>query len=587
MGLIYQIIFIIYICLLWCTFMVKPIIIKNGFVIDPLNNIKEKKDIYIENGVIVENEPKDAQIIDASGKVVFPGGVDVHSHIAGAKVNKGRLFRPEDHIKDPVKKTKITRSGTGYSILSTFVTGYRYAQMGYTTVIEPASVPLKTLHTHEEFIDIPILDKALFPLMGNNWFVMKYITENNPEFLAGYIAWLMKTIKGYAVKIVNPAGNESWKWGKNVESIDDPNLGWEVTARQIVTGLAAANEKLGMPHTIHVHTNNLGHPGCYETTLETLRAMEGINGNTSRKNKIHITHIQFNSYGGTSWKDFCSEGPTIAKYINEHDHVTCDIGQVIFCSTTTMTADGPWEFGLQNITGLANFIPGGIKWLNGDVEAEDSSGVVPYIFKKKVLVNAVQWAMGLEIMLSITDPWKVYLTTDHPNGGPFIFYPKVISWLMSKKARDEELKTLKPEAVEKTTLPSIDREMTLEEIAIITRAGTAKVLGLKNRGHLGAGALGDVAIYDIGVEETDPHKIEKGFAKAVYTIKNGIIVVKNGEIVAAPPGKTIWVNKSLPEDLENALVEDIKANWYYYYSTNFVNYPVSMEYLPYSEEIKL
>ena len=325
----------------------------------------------------------------------------------------------------------------------------------------------------------------------------------------------------------------------------------------------------------------------YEITLESLKALEKINGNSNRKNKVHITHIQFYSYGGTSWKDICSEGATIAKYINEHDHVTCDMGQVIFCNTTAMTADGPWQYALQNVSGLANGIPGGIKWLNGDVEAEDSSGVVPYIFRRSVGVNCIQWAIGLEIMLSVTDPWKMFITTDHPNGGPFYFYPKVISWLMSKKARDEELAKLKPEASERTTLPSIDREMTLEEIAIVTRAGTAKILGLKNRGHLGEGALGDVAIYNINPEEKDPLTIEKAFAKAVYTIKSGIIVVKDGEIVATPPGRTIWVNKSLPEDLENALVEDIKANWYQYYTTSFANYPVSMDYLPYPEEIKI
>ncbi|MHA1311543.1 MAG: formylmethanofuran dehydrogenase subunit A [Candidatus Helarchaeota archaeon] len=567
--------------------MVKPLIIKNGFVIDPLNKICEKKDIYIKDGVIVSSAPKGAKVIDASGLIVMPGGVDLHSHISGAKVNKGRIFRPEDHIKDPVKKTDITRSGTGYSVPSTFVTAYRYAQMGYTTVFEPATPPLKTIHTHEEFLDMPIIDKACFPLMGNNWFIMKYILEDNFEYLTAYVAWLIKATRGYAVKIVNPGGDESWKWGKNVESIDDPNLGWEVTARQIVTALCKANEKLKLPHTIHVHTNNLGHPGCYETTLATFKAVEGINGNTSRKNNFHITHIQFNSYGGTSWKDFCSEGPTLAKYINEHDHITCDMGQVIFGNTTTMTADGPWEFGLQNITGLANFIPGGIKWINADVEAETSSGIVPYIFKKSTAVNAIQWAIGLEIMLSINDPWKIFLTTDHPNGGPFIFYPKVISWLMSKKARDEELKTMKSEASERTTLPSIDREMTLEEIAIVTRAGTAKVLGLNNRGHLGEGALGDVAIYNIGLEEKDAHKIEKGFAKAIYTIKNGIVVVKDGEITATPDGRTIWVNKMLPDDLEQALIEEMKDLWFQYYSTSFSNYIVNMAYLPYNEEIKI
>jgi formylmethanofuran dehydrogenase subunit A len=568
--------------------MTKPLIIKNGIVIDPLNEINgEKKEIYIENGVIVSKEPKNAKIIDAKGMLVMPGGVDVHSHIAGPKVNKGRLFRPEDHVIDPVKKTKLTRSGVGYSCPSTFIIGYRYAQMGYTTVMEPATAPLETIHTHEEFNDIPIIDKDCFPLLGNNWHVFKYITEENEELLEAYIAWIMRNVKGYAIKIVNPAGDESWKWGKNVENIDEPNLGWEVSARQILTSLAKANEKLEMPHTIHVHTNNLGHPGNFETTLETFKAMEKINGNANRKNKFHITHLQFFSYGGSGWKDFCSEVPTVAKYINDHDHITCDLGQAIFGGTTTMTADGPWEFTLQNIAGMANFIPGGMKWMSSDIEAETSGGIVPYVFRKSVAVNCIQWAMGLEIMLSIDDPYKVFLTTDHPNGGPFYFYPKVISWLMSKKARDDVLKSLKPDATEKTSLASIDREMSLNEIAIVTRAGTAKVLGLRNKGHLGEGALGDVSIYDIGLEEKDGNKIEKSFAKAAYTIKNGFVVVKDGEIMATPSGTTIWVNKQMPKDLNAKLLEDIQTHWYKYYTTNFANYTVDMAYLPYNEQINI
>lgn len=38
-----------------------------------------------------------------------------------------------------------------------------------------------------------------------------------------------------------------------------------------------------------------------------------------------------------------------------------------------------------------------------------------------------------------------------------------------------------------TTLASIEREYTLQEIAIMTRAGAAKLIGLQNRGGLSAG----------------------------------------------------------------------------------------------------
>ena len=84
------------------------LIIKGGYVFDPLNKIDgEKKDIYIKDGkVVYEVKSKDAKVIDAQGKTVMPGGVDLHSHIAGSKINIGRLLRPEDHRKDNVPKSK-------------------------------------------------------------------------------------------------------------------------------------------------------------------------------------------------------------------------------------------------------------------------------------------------------------------------------------------------------------------------------------------------------------------------------------------------------------------------------------------------
>ena len=90
-------------------------IIKNGFVFDPLNGINgEKMDIAIKDGKIVESvNDRNAKKIDATGLTVMPGAVDIHTHIAGGEVNTGRMIRPEDHVKDVVRKTALTRSGTG------------------------------------------------------------------------------------------------------------------------------------------------------------------------------------------------------------------------------------------------------------------------------------------------------------------------------------------------------------------------------------------------------------------------------------------------------------------------------------------
>ena len=105
--------------------------IVNGKVYDPVNNIDgEVRDICIKDGRIVESVPDDASRIDAGGMVIMPGGVDIHCHIAGPKVNAGRKLMPEDHKRDPHPETAFTRSGSGGIVPSTFATGYRYATLG-------------------------------------------------------------------------------------------------------------------------------------------------------------------------------------------------------------------------------------------------------------------------------------------------------------------------------------------------------------------------------------------------------------------------------------------------------------------------
>lgn len=549
------------------------ILVKNGIVYDPANKIDgERMDIPVRDGKIVENVSGNAEIIDASGFLVMAGGVDIHSHIAGSKVNAGRIMRPEDHYKDPVSKTDLTRAGVGYSVPSTFVTGYRYSKMGYTSVFEPASPPLKTRHTFEELNDIPLLDKAHYPLFGNNMFVMEYLSAGKVEECAAYVAWMIEATKGYAIKIVNPGGVEAWGWGKNVSNLDDQVPYFNITPREIIRGLCKVNKILGLPHTIHVHPNNLGKPGNYENTIKTMDCVRDL---ANGKPIIHLTHIQFEGYGGRDWLSLSSGASEIAKYLNANSHVTLDLGQVIFTDTTTMTGDGPFEFQLHTISGN--------KWVNADVETEAGAGIVPYTYRRSNYVNAVQWAIGLEVCLFADDLWRVFMTTDHPNGGPFYAYPKVIAWLMSKKARDKITSKIPRMARRRTDIESIDRELTFYDIAIITRVATAKALSLEQKGHLGIGADADIAVYPIKPEEIDPSqdykKIRRALGNATYVLKDGEIVVKKGEICNTPMGKTFWVKPKVEPDLLQSVASELKTRFKDYYTVEMENYYIKEDYL--------
>jgi formylmethanofuran dehydrogenase subunit A len=556
------------------------LLIRNGYVFDPLNRIEgERVDIAVKDGKIVESVSRKARVLDASGMTVMPGGVDIHSHIAGSKANCARMMRPEDHSKDTEAKTKHTRSGVGHTIPSVFTTGYRYARMGYTTVFEPATPPLKTRHTHEELNDIPIIDKGCFPLFGNNWFVMEYVKQGRIEELAAYVAWMLEATKGYAIKIVNPGGIEAWRWGHNLRHLDDTVPNFDVTPREIVRALCQVNKLLDLPHAVHIHPNGLAEPGNYQTTLDTMECARDFP--REGRPTMHVTHVQFTGRKGWSWPDVRSGAPEIADYVNTHDHVSIDPGQLIFTNVTWMTADGPAMFALFKLAKT--------KWFNADVEAETGAGIVSATYKKSNYVNAIQWGIALELALLVKDPWKVYLTTDHPNGGPFTSYPRVISWLVSNQVRQRLLDKINKTAKRRLNLPGIDREYSLYEIATITRAATAKSLGLESKGHLGLGADADIAIYDIEPRKLDPAReykaVRKAFAHASYTLKDGRIVVKKGEVVRSVRGRTFWTKPRVSEDIKKTMMADLEPKFDDYYTVRMANYPIEERYLTASQAV--
>ncbi|GAB4157414.1 MAG: formylmethanofuran dehydrogenase subunit A [Planctomycetaceae bacterium] len=532
--------------------------IANGTVYDPANHIDgEVRDIWIEDGRVIETPADPARkpdrVLDATGMVVMPGGVDMHCHIAGPKVNMARKMMPDDkRAASPVKRTSLTRSGTTGSVPSTFATGYLYAGLGYTTAFDAAVPPLVARHAHEELQDTPIIDKGFYVLMGNNHYIMKQLKANEPDRLKAYVAWLLNSTKGYATKIVNPGGVEVWKaTGGNATGIDDTVDYFDVTPRQIIQGVSQAANELGLPHPVHIHCNNLGMPGNWATTLETMRSLEGHRG--------HLTHIQFHSYGGNpdEQSTFCSEVPQLAEYVNQHPNLTIDVGQVMFGETTSMTGDGPLGYFLHKVMGR--------KWFSGDTEMEAGCGIVPITYKDKSAVHSLQWAIGLEWYLLMEDPWRIAMSTDHPNGASFLAYPEIIALLMDRSLREDVLNRVPAKVREKCTLGDLTREYTMNEIAIITRAAPARILGLKNKGHLGPGADGDVTIYNPNDD------IRKMFEIPRYVIRAGETIVEDGEIRQQHSGRLLQV----APNYDSEAVPDIQEWFEKNYTIRFRNYPIA------------
>jgi formylmethanofuran dehydrogenase subunit A len=233
----------------------------------------------------------------------------------------------------------------------------------------------------------------------------------------------------------------------------------------------------------------------------------------------------------------------------------------MFGKATIMTADAPLAYVLRGITNN--------KWINADTECESGCGIVPFTYQEHVYTHTIQWAIGLEMFLLSEDPWRVILSTDHPNGGSFMNYPKLIRLLMDSSFRKEEMGRVNQKAIAKTALNDLDREYTLNEIAIITRAGPARALGLKNKGHLGTGADADITIYD------DMENKEMMFNAPRYVLKSGIPIIADHEFRGDYTGRLLHITPEYDETIEDT----IRPFFEDFYTIEFDNYAVSDSYL--------
>lgn len=194
---------------------------------------------------------------------------------------------------------------------------------------------------------------------------------------------------------------------------------------------------------------------------------------------------------------------------------------------------------------------------------------MPYQYKKASFVNGLQWAIGLEIFLLSGDPWRLFFTTDHPNGAPFTRYPDLLHLLMDYDFRMACLAELDPEIMELTLLKDLKQEFSLYDIAIMTRAAPAKLLGLNDRGHLQPGALADIAVYR---EQDDKAAM---FRKAQWVFKNGQLIIENGEFVKRQFGQTMTVKPHFDRQIETT----VKNYFDRFYSMNLSNYGVQQDLL--------
>jgi len=463
-------------------------------------------DIWIEGGTIVPRpaDPRRFHRIDCTGLVVMPGGVDVHSHVAGPKVGFGRRIAP--HL--------ARRDGAPAAVPTIHATGAAYAALGYTTVFDAAIATSAAAMAHLELADLPILDKGIYLLAADDAAVLDAIARGDACETARVVAAAVTAGRGWAVKVANPGGAAFWRQGRG----DHHDLDAAIPGHDLKR-LADAVQAIQLPHPLHVHTANLGLPGNWRTLLETMRSLDG--------RRAHLAHVQFHSYSGGDLDEgsFGSGVAPLVEFFNAHDSLTLDVGQILFGETVAMTGDAAAAEHLAHATG--------VPWVAHDLHLSGGCGILPIAYKEKSLIHAWQWAIGLEWFLSVSDPWRVALTTDHPNGAHFTAYPHLMALLGDAAFRRAAFDRIHPAVRKRSPLKDLDREYSLQELCIVTRAAPARIAGLKHKGHLGPGGDADMTLYR-------PNRdLARMFSIPAKVFKNGVLVAEEGHLRATPSGGTL------------------------------------------------
>jgi len=120
--------------------------------------------------------------------------------------------------------------------------------------------------------------------------------------------------------------------------------------------------------------------------------------------------------------------------------------------------------------------------------------------------------------LALSHPRQLAFSTDMPNHGGLGSYPSLFEALMKKEGH----------RLDESTEGS-GRGYALQDLARVTRQIPAEILNLTQKGHLGVGAVGDIAVYDL---RNGSKTLSACLNSCAYLMKGGKIVVEGFKMVA-------------------------------------------------------
>jgi formylmethanofuran dehydrogenase subunit A len=540
----------------------QPLIIKNGLVFDPLNDIKgEKKDILIENGKIVENFSSKRKVkeIDANGKTIIPAALDIHTHIASQQVNWARLLGSKNKLFQEVWK-----------VLTLDNIAKDYISNGYTFILEANVFPSLTNQTIFNFNHLPVLDKAMLLNVSNLWPLELEFQRGKIEDMAVFLSDLLSITKGFGLKVYNPFESENWNFKSLRKDISGKGRLYNFSALDVYENLTKANEHLGLPHSIHAHIEGYESLKAKNNLFTILNKIISLNLEPNSKINSKIKRSQIFHMAHASAYNIDGNNVELIKILNSNENIDLDLGFIGFNQINPLiTADRRLIDSLLKIDSNDTTH----KLIRAAVEFEGDIFATFRNFDKNNITNCYMWGNALDIALNVKNIWQLKFSINFPNYANITDIPEIATWLVSKSARDDFMKDMNGEFLKDNPLINNDKTTTFNEFIILTRASPAKSLGLGSiKGNLGVGSDADINILNLNINEIDISKDFNSFKNTLsnieYVIKAGNVIKEKEKIDFSHQGSIFW-SQGKPEKEDKLLTMKNKKEFYQKFSSIF------------------
>jgi len=538
------------------------IIIKNGLVFDPINNIDgEIKDILIESGKIIEkfSNEKDIKEINAKGKTVIPSAIDIHSHVASQQVNWARLLG--------VNNDKFKEIWHGLTLKNI---ARNYISNGYTFILEANVFPSLAKQTVFNFKQLPVLDKAMLLNISNLWPLELEFQRGKIDEMAIFLSDLLSKTYGFGFKVYNPFENETWNLRELRDSVSQTGRLYNFSALDVYENVVKCVETIGLPHSAHAHIEGYEKQVGKDNLITVLEKIKSLNLDASQKTDSHIKRNQIFHVAHANSYNYDNDNENLINFLNENQNFDVDLAFVGFNKINPLITS---DRGLINSMLTNNILENPHKLICSAVEFEGDSFVSMRSFDKGTYQDCILWANALDLALNTKNKLQVSLTLNFPNYANVNDIPDIATWLVSKEARENFMKDMNNQFIKNNSLQDNEKVLSFSEFVTITRVSPAKSLGLGNiKGNLGKGADGDINILDLDINEIDISKnyqnLKKALSNIEYVIKSGKIVKKEEDINLNHQGSIFWSSGKIEIEGKEFILAK-KKEFYQKYSSMF------------------